>query len=153
MTTALASESPVGRVVRVLGGRAVLHRVVTRPDQVIALVRAGIPVRALERMAHVLGAPLNRIAALVGISGRTLARRRREREGRLDVAASDRLLRLAQVLARAEDVLGAEEKAVRWLCAPNRALDGAAPLDLMDTDFGTRSVEAVLGRIEHGLVS
>lgn len=153
MTTSLACESPVGHVVRVLGGRAVLHRVVTRPDQVIALVRAGIPVRALERMAHVLGAPLQRIAALVGISGRTLARRRRVREGRLDVAASDRLLRLAQVLARAEDVLGTEEKAVHWLCAANRALGGGVPLDLLDTDFGTRAVEVVLSRIEHGVYS
>jgi putative toxin-antitoxin system antitoxin component (TIGR02293 family) len=48
--------------------------------------------------------------------------------------------------------LGSEEKAARWLRRPNRALGNQAPLDLMDSDIGTRQVEEVLGRIEHGIV-
>jgi uncharacterized protein (DUF2384 family) len=34
---------------------------------------------------------------------------------------------------------------------PQRALAGAVPLHLAQTDVGTRAVEALLGRMEHGV--
>lgn len=67
--------------------------------------------------------------------------------------ASDESDRLLSIAARAAEVLGSEEKASRWLHSPNRALDGRRPLDIVDTDLGAREVEAVLGRIEHGVYS
>lgn len=88
---------------------------------------------------------------MVGLPARTLARRKKERRLRAD--ESDRLLRLARVAAVAEDVLGAQDKAGRWLQKPNRALGGIAPLDLLDTDLGAEEVVTVLGRIEHGVYS
>jgi uncharacterized protein (DUF2384 family) len=36
---------------------------------------------------------------------------------------------------------------------PSTLLDGEAPLDRLDTDIGTRQVEAILGRIAHGLAA
>ncbi len=124
---ATESRDSLRAVVRVLGGRAVLGRVVIRPDQAIDLVRDGIPVDALRRLAGVIDSPVRRVAELVGISARTLARRMRQRGAVLDVAESDRLLRLAGAVALAEDVLGSEAKAVRWLRAGNRALGGEEP--------------------------
>ena len=41
--------------------------------------------------------------------------------------------------------------AVDWLKAPNAALRGHAPLNLLDTDIGAESVLDTLGRIEHGV--
>ncbi len=38
-----------------------------------------------------------------------------------------------------------------WLGKANRSLDGQRPLDLLASDAGTRLVENVLGRIEHGV--
>ena len=64
---------------------------------------------------------------------------------------SDRAYRLVGIAARAEDVLGSAEKAREWLTRPNRALGQVSPLSLLDTDEGARQVEAVLGRIEHGV--
>jgi len=58
-----------------------------------------------------------------------------------------------RIAAQAAEVLGSEEKASRWLHSPNRALGGSRPLDVVDTDLGAREVEAVLGRIEHGVYS
>jgi uncharacterized protein (DUF2384 family) len=40
-----------------------------------------------------------------------------------------------------------------WLARENRALGGQTPLSLADTDLGARSVEALLGRIGHGLAA
>ena len=52
---------------------------------------------------------------------------------------------------RAEQALGDEEKARRWLTRENRALGDAQPLALLDSDAGAEAVEQVLGRIEHGV--
>ena len=41
----------------------------------------------------------------------------------------------------------------RWLHTANRALGGQMPLQLLDTDLGSRQVEEILGRIEYGVFS
>ena len=64
---------------------------------------------------------------------------------------TDRLTRVARVMARAEEALGDAEKARRWLRKPNRALQGRVPLDPARSEAGARIVEQALGRIEHGL--
>ena len=61
------------------------------------------------------------------------------------------MLRLVQLRAKAEDVLGSAGKARQWLEAPNRALAGVPPLSLLDTDIGTQAAEAVLERIAFGV--
>jgi putative toxin-antitoxin system antitoxin component (TIGR02293 family) len=97
------------------------------------------------------GAGLSRaeVAAAVGIPERTLARRRQE--GRLHADESSRLVRLARVVARAEQVFEEPAAAMDWLKAANAALEGATPLSLLDTDIGAESVMDTLGRIEHGV--
>jgi putative toxin-antitoxin system antitoxin component (TIGR02293 family) len=49
--------------------------------------------------------------------------------------------------------IGDGPKATRWLRRPNRALGGSAPLALVDTELGARTVENILGRIAYGGVS
>ena len=93
---------------------------------------------------------LKRLAEILDLSPRSLQRRR---EGRLARHESDRLYRLARIVALAKHYLGAEATATRWLKRPNRALGGAAPLELIDKELGARSVENVLGRIAYGSVS
>ena len=76
------------------------------------------------------------------------------REGaksRLDLVSGDRLVRSARLFAIAAEVLEDGDEAARWLKAPQRALAGAVPLQLAQTDVGTRAVEALLGRMEHGV--
>ena len=51
------------------------------------------------------------------------------------------------------DVLGSDEKACNWLKAPNRALGGEVPFELLDTDVGARQVEAALLRVAYGIFS
>jgi putative toxin-antitoxin system antitoxin component (TIGR02293 family) len=65
----------------------------------------------------------------------------------------DSMRATAQIAVQASEVLGGKEQAARWLHTPNRALSGQMPLELLDTDLGSRQVEEVLGRIEHGVFS
>lgn len=66
---------------------------------------------------------------------------------------SAKLVRLARVAWRAQEVFEDLDKAIDWLKSPNRALEGHPPIALLDTEVGAESVLDVLGRIEHGVFS
>lgn len=56
-----------------------------------------------------------------------------------------------RVIARAVEVLGSSEKALRWLETPVRSLGDQPPVSLLGTPDGRARVEDALGRIEHGV--
>ena len=114
-------------------------------------IRQGLPFASLERVMERFGFSREEISWALNLPPRTLARRKQEQ--RLHRDESDRLFRLVRIAAQAAEVLGGDQKASRWLHSPNRALGGKPPLELLDTDLGSRQVEEVLGRIEHGVCS
>jgi len=122
----------------------------TPPLDQVSMVREGLPWAAYHGVIADLGMTDQMAAGVLHIPLRTLTRRK---GGRLDPQESERVLRLVRLRAKAEDVLGTPEKALQWLGAPNRALAGATPLSLLDTDIGTQAAEAVLVRIEYGVFS
>jgi len=138
-------------LVEALGGKKVLKRRIVNADQLRETVKAGLPYASLEALICKFGLARQEAAAALHLPERTIARRKKEQK--LQADESDRLLRLARVSAQAAAALGSEEKVVRWLRQPNRALGGRAPLDLVDSDLGARQVEEVLGRLEHGNIS
>ena len=97
------------------------------------------------------GLTLKEVAGALDLSPRSLQRRRRS--GRLARFESDRLYRLARIMAIASEYLGDAERARRWLKRPNRALGGLAPVAAIDTEPGARQVENLLGRIAYGGIS
>jgi putative toxin-antitoxin system antitoxin component (TIGR02293 family) len=58
---------------------------------------------------------------------------------------------LVRLIARAVEVLGNSEKAVRWINAPVRSLGDQTPISLLDSPDGMKRVEDALGSIEHGV--
>lgn len=139
------------KIAETLGGRSVLKERLADYTAVIQRARAGLPYAALEAVAKRYEVPVTRLAQVLGLPARTLARRKKER--RLSAEESDRLVRLAKVAAAAEDVLEDQGNAGRWLQKPNRALGGAIPLDLLGTDLGADQVETILVRIDYGVYS
>lgn len=135
--------------VDVLGGRKVLGQVATGTTELLDLVRGGLPYEALESVLEVLALPQGKAADLLHIPARTMARRKHE--ARLHATESDRLYRIARVVAHALDVFEDETAARHWLHTPSRVLGGETPLSLLDTDVGAARVEVELGRIEYGL--
>ena len=69
---------------------------------------------------------------------------------RSSVQAQD-LEPLVRVIARAVEVLGTSEKALRWLNTPIRSLGDVTPTSLLTSPEGTARIEEILGRIEHGV--
>jgi len=142
----------IAAIAEVLGGRKALRQKIETTSDLARATRAGLSVDSLDTLAGELSIQRVAVARLLGISERTLTRRATS-NGRLTAVESDRVVRLARILALAKETLGNMEKASRWLQTSNRALEGDKPIDRLDTDIGVRSVEQVLGRIEHGLYS
>ncbi|MCB1385129.1 MAG: DUF2384 domain-containing protein [Nitratireductor sp.] len=121
-------------------------RLATAPDETALRVAPS----ALNRLKK-LGFSAGEITEIVA-PRRTLDRRRKQGE-RLTLAESDRVHRLERIMQQADRVLGSVEKANLWLRRPNRALDGAVPIDLLKSETGAHMVSDILGRIEFGLYS
>lgn len=112
-------------------------------------VRSGLPIATLEHLIEA-GTLTEQEVEANFIPRRTLYARRQK--GTLSREQSDLVVRLARIRVAADEVFGDPRKAHRWLRRPNGALGGEAPLALLDTEEGGRVVEAVLGRIAHGIV-
>ena len=138
-------------VVQELGGMPTLGRSLRTEVDLQAAIREGFPQTVVKEVMHAAGLTLKELATSLDLSARSL--QRRHREGRLARYESDRLYRLARIIALAKHYIGDDEQATRWLKKPNRALGGSTPLELIDTELGARAVENVLGRMAYGGVS
>lgn len=138
-------------VVQGLGGKGVLGRALSSEREMRDAIREGFPPRVVEELMRASGLTLKELAAALDLSPRSLQRRRRT--GRLARYESDRLYRLARIVALADDFLGDHDRAIHWLKRPNRALGGISPVAALDTELGARQVENVLGRIAYGGIS
>ena len=113
-------------------------------------VREGLPLSVVDEAladGRITIVELDRLA----LSRKTLAHRRGM--GSLTADQSDRFSRLLRIIGETEATFGDVGKARAWLRRPTALLDGESPLDRLDTDIGTRQVEAILGRIAHGLAA
>ena len=138
-------------VVEELGGRAALGRALRTEGDMQTAIREGFPQAVVREVMESGDLTLKELAATLDLSARSLQRRRQE--GRLARYESDRLYRLARIIALAKLYIGDKDAATRWLKRPNRALGGQVPLDVVDTELGARTVEQLLGRIGYGGVS
>jgi putative toxin-antitoxin system antitoxin component (TIGR02293 family) len=137
-------------VLDIVGGPAVVGGSGAAGIDLVRLVRRGLPIGAVQYVLDsgcLTPAELDRVV----LPRKTLANRRKL--GTLTPEQSDRLMRVARVLAAADETFGSREKAGTWLRRPTTALAGERPLDLLDTDEGAREVETLLGRITHGIAA
>ena len=138
-------------VIAELGGKATLGRALASEDDLREAIREGFPPAVVEELMRASGLNLKELASALDLSARSLQRRRRG--GRLAPYESDRLYRLARIVALADEFLGDHERALRWLKRPNRALGGISPVAALDTELGARQVENILGRVGYGGIS
>jgi putative toxin-antitoxin system antitoxin component (TIGR02293 family) len=134
-------------IIEVLGGQQVFGVQAAGID-LIDEVERGLPRRAYEAVSEALALTPTEQDRLLQVSLRTRARWKRR--GRLDPATSDRLVRLARILALAATVLESRENAVAWLREPSDGLGGRSPLAAIASDPGAEKVSNMLYQMEHG---
>ena len=144
-----AAESPptAALTAEQLGGRETIGRRVRSDAELARVVELGLPTAAIDALRK-RGVTDRDIATLV-IKPRTLSHRR-ARQSRLTVEESDRAVRLARVMALAEEAFANRRKADLWLHRELPVLEGRRPIDLIRTQVGARMVEQVLAAIAWG---
>src|SRR5712692_8423967 len=121
----------------------------------IDLIRAGVGARVVDDMVAYLEVPKAVIFALLHTPESTAHKLIKDNRT-LDAAASERVVRVADITRMAEATFGGREAATHWLKIANLALGGATPLSMLDTEPGAAEVrrvgivppDRVLGRIE-----
>lgn len=133
-----------------LGGKAVIAPEPATPVEWVERIRKGLPAASAFAFKEALDLTGEELAAVLGVSARTVARLDAAKS-HLDAVSGDRLVRAARLYAIAAEVLEDADEAARWLKSKQGALGGAVPLELAETDVGSRAVESLLGRMEHGV--
>ncbi|NOZ69831.1 MAG: DUF2384 domain-containing protein [Deferribacteres bacterium] len=160
-------------VTSVLGGKKELGLKVAGRIDFDGLIKKGLPWGVVSYIKKAFNLPDEVIAGIIGVSPRTIARRRkkslkapakrtdtaagkqrrRTASERLSPVESDRIYRFARIMALAEDVFEDRDEALRWLKSPQYGLGGRLPFDMLQTDAGAREVEELLVRIDYGVIS
>lgn len=92
------------------------------------------------------------LAKTMGMSEKTL-QRRCEANKKLSPIESDRLYRVIRIYSLATRALEDADAARKWLTRPQRGLGNRIPIDMIQTEAGTKEVENLLGQIEYGVIS
>jgi putative toxin-antitoxin system antitoxin component (TIGR02293 family) len=122
------------------------------PIKIFKRVEKGLAFQALERFQKNTGLSTSELADVIVIKMRTL--HRRKEQGRLEPEESDRLMRVSRIFGMALELFEGNTDAARhWLFTRQRALGGERPIIFAKTDLGAREVEALIDRLEHGVLT
>lgn len=144
------ARTPAQLALEKLGGEKLVGVNVRSEADFIEVLDRGIPVGALAALTKA-GLSAEEVERLI-IPRRTLSHRK-ARNQPLSRAESERALRVASILAHADQTFANKDKAHVWLRRPTAALGGRRPIDLLDCETGGRLVEQLLHRIGHGIAA
>lgn len=115
----------------------------------IQCIRSGVPKKALDNLVDVTGISPAGLASIVRTSDRTL--RRYSANQKLNAEQSERVIELAKVYSRGEEVFGSIDNFREWMNSTVLALGNKKPIEFLDTSLGIEMLMDELGRIEHGI--
>lgn len=125
----------------------------------VQAAREGLPPQALSVVSDALfgaartAADTEAFARALGVSERTVARRKTATDEPLPSGLSDRLLLVAETYDLAVQALESEDRARAWLTRPHTLLGSEAPMARLDTLAGVREVQSMLYHIEFGMAA
>jgi putative toxin-antitoxin system antitoxin component (TIGR02293 family) len=114
------------------------------------IVEKGIPPESLA-LLKLQGLTFTEVSEIV-IAPRTLKHRRARGEN-LSHEETDRLVRVARIVALADEIFGDHAKALLWLRSEDDRIGGRRPLSMLQTEAGGRVVESMLWQIDEGVYS
>jgi len=139
------------RVAEILGVVGIFRRSMSSGVAVHEVLHSGLPSRALLKAVDTVNIPVPLLLPVFGISLRTFMRLKTDPSKPLAAEQSSRVWRFAELLAKAEDVLGAGDRGVAWMLGPAMALENRRPIDLLTTSVGANLVDDVLERMRFGV--
>ncbi|MHB1796138.1 MAG: antitoxin Xre/MbcA/ParS toxin-binding domain-containing protein [Acidobacteriaceae bacterium] len=141
-TTGVPKISPTERLLHTILGE--------QPSgfQVAEIVERGLPTTSVDVLRKE-GLTFGEVHGLV-VPARTLKHRTAKKQA-LSIDETDRALRVAKVLALAEQVFDDHDKALGWLRRGNKRLNDRTPLDMLRSEVGGDLVRQMLYQIDEGI--
>jgi len=115
----------------------------------INCIREGVPRKALDELMNYTGITIDEITSILHISDRTL--RRYSPQQKLNESQTERLIEIAKLYSRGEEVLGSADAFKEWMNSTVMAFGNKKPKTFLDTSLGIDMLMNELGRIEHGI--
>ena len=139
------------RTLHYLGGKAsVLAGTLVREEEdFIQLIKKGIPRKSLDHLMSITGLTAAEMAALMHTSDRTL--RRYKPSTLLNSVQSERVIEIARLYSRGEEVFGNSDDFKIWMNTKLASLGNRIPKEFLDTSMGIEILLDTLGRIEQGV--
>jgi len=117
-------------------------------QKIVHLVEGGLPIKVIN---HLIDRGLTRNEVFDVIIPLRTWKHRKSRHQPLSKEESERAVRAARILARAQAVMGDQESALEWLRAPKKRFENRSPLQMLSTEAGGRLVEQMLIQIDEGV--
>lgn len=121
------------------------------PNSIYFLIEKGFPKSAFLKAKKTTGLSNQVLADILSVSSKTIEKKKST--DRFDDTASERLYKLAELIALGKEALGSLELFREWLHQPLPPLGGYKPIEMMKNAFGLDLVKEILGRIKHGVYS
>lgn len=122
---------------------------VTNNIDFIDCIRDGLPRNAMDNLMTITGITTDEITKIIRTSDRTL--RRYTAQQKLNAEQSERIIELAKLYSRGEEVFGSIEDFNEWMKSVVMALGNKKPKEFLDTSLGFAMLMDELGKIEHGV--
>ena len=143
-------NTPTSRTIGMMGmaGKKEFESIASDSD-FINLIRNGIPKQAMTNLMDIADLSLVEMATITHTSDRTL--RRYKPQQKLPQEQSERMIELARLYSRGEEVFGTMAAFRQWMDATLLSLGNKKPKEFLDTSIGINMLLDELGRIEHGI--
>lgn len=122
---------------------------ITSKVDYIHLIRTGVPKKSLDKLMDITDFTAVEMAAIVHTTDRTL--RRYTENQKLNPEQSERVIELAGLYARGEEVFETLSNFKVWMNTPIIAFGNIKPKEFLDTSIGIEMILDELGRIQHGV--
>ncbi len=136
---------------RVSKGKTTKHLNQLTGFEKIQMINEGLSKENLLTLKNKLGLDYDQLSGVLSVARATLINKKGDARFSRDL--SEKIFSLADVYAYGYQVFENENRFNDWVFAPNHALGGQKPFDLLDSQYGREEIRNLIGRIEYGVYS
>lgn len=119
--------------------------------QKMQIVRDGVTKIYLTKLKEETSLDYDALAQALSVTRSTLINKKGSQK--FNDHVSERIIAVAELYSFGYEVFGNKENFNKWMFAPNQALGGEAPFELIDNQFGREEIRNLIGRIAYGVYS
>lgn len=119
--------------------------------QKMQIVRDGVTKSYLTRLKEETSLDYDALAQALSVTRSTLINKKSEQK--FSDHISERIIAVAELYSFGYEVFENKDHFNKWMFAPNQALSGAKPFEMMDNQFGREEIRNLIGRIGYGVFS